>query len=114
MRLDVVAADNEAVLGWNPELEYLSIAHHVKRPIADDGEQADHAQHSGLARQHVATNLLVIGNLSLLHATNRSVDIDSGLHGLHSGRLCVHILDQFSLGGSFEWRLAHLSRLHFV
>src|SRR6266699_5265890 len=114
MSFNVVSADDEAVLGRNPEFEYLSIAHHIKRPIANNGEQDNHAKHSGLARQHVAANLFVISNFSLLHATYRSVNIDSRLHRLHSGRLSVHILDQFSLGSSLEWRLAHLSRLHFV
>src|SRR5216683_2522321 len=40
-RDNVIAANHEAVLGGNPQLEVVAVTDHVKRAIADNGEQSD-------------------------------------------------------------------------
>ena len=77
--LDIVAADDKAVLGRDPQLEVAAVAHHVKGVIAHNGQQADHPQHGRLARQYVAPDLLVVGDFALLDPAHGRIDIDRRL-----------------------------------
>ena len=107
-RRDVIAADYEAVLGGNPQLEFVAVADHVKGAVADDGVEADHAQHFGLAGQHEAANLLVFGDLALLGAADGGVDVHRGLHALDLGGFGIDVGDQVLFGGSLQGGHIHL------
>jgi hypothetical protein len=97
--LDIVAPDYKAVLGRNPQLEVTAIAHHVKSFVANDREQANHAQHGGLAHEYVTADLLIVDDLALFYAAYRRIDIDRSLQGLYFGGLSVEVVDQFRLSG---------------
>jgi len=66
--LHFVAAHHEAILWRNPQLELLPVAHHVERRGPHNGHQPNEVQHSRLAGQHIAANLLVVGDVPLPRA----------------------------------------------
>src|SRR5579864_8760426 len=111
---DVIAADDKTVLGGNPNLKLLAVAHHVEGATTDDWQQTDHAQHRRLARQHVAADLLVFNDLSLFSAADRGVNIDRGLHGPNVPGLGIDVGNQLRLGGRLQRKradvLLHLTR----
>ena len=98
VRLDVVPSHHKAVLWRDPQFELLPVADHVEGRGAHDGQQPDHMQHGGLARQHIAANLLVVGDMPLLYATGGGINVHRSLQRLNLRRLLVDAVNQICLG----------------
>ena len=93
VRLHLVAPYHKAVSRRNPQLELLAVAHHVESRRPHDRQQPDHVQHRRLLRQHIATNLFVVGDVALLRPACGSVDIHRRLQRPDFHRLLINAVD---------------------
>src|SRR5690348_11485975 len=96
---NVIAANNELIFDRDPQFESFAIADHVEGTVADDGHEADHAQHVGFAHQHIAANLLVFGDLALDLAADGGVNVHGGIEGVNHIRARIDTVRQFVTGG---------------
>src|ERR1019366_728878 len=100
---DFGAADVELVLDRNGQFEPSSVAHHVKRLVAHNGKQPDHAQHVRLAHQNVSQDLLVVGDLSLLFSSYGRANLHRGVQGLDLRGFLLDAVHQLLFGGSLQF-----------
>src|ERR1043166_7619670 len=61
---------------------FLTATDHNEGAIANNWEQTNHPQHSRLARQHIAANLLVFGDFALLGSAYTAIYVHGSLHAL--------------------------------
>src|SRR4029077_5352176 len=107
---DVVAPHDEFVFGGNPELKILPVTDHVKGAVANDGHQANHAQHGGFTYQNVAPNFPVVGDLAFFYAAHGGINVHGCGQRLNLAGLGVDVVDKLLFGRSLELRGAEVTR----
>ena len=109
-RFYFVGANASLVLGWDDELEVVTVRHHVHGDRAEERNLQNDAQVARLAHQDVALERGVIGDFAGAAAAGAGGDGDGSVQGLDGGEVAVKPLDEIGYGGIlYDCRRGHLA-----